>query len=42
MKNVTIECASGEERKVLAYIEKIGGLSYNKCYLIEVKGLEKV
>ena len=26
----------------LAYIEEIGGLSYNKCYLIEVKGLEKV
>ena len=25
----------------LAYIEEIGGLSYNKCYLIEVKGLEK-
>lgn len=26
----------------LAYIEEIGGLSYNRCYLIEVKGLEKV
>lgn len=26
----------------LAYIEEIGGLSYNKCYLIEVEGLEKV
>lgn len=26
----------------LAYIEEIDGLSYNKCYLIEVKGLEKV
>ena len=26
----------------LAYIEEIGGLSYNKCHLIEVKGLEKV
>ena len=25
----------------LAYIEEIDGLSYNKCYLIEVKGLEK-
>lgn len=27
--------------RMLAYIEQIGGLSYNKCYLIEVKGLEK-
>lgn len=26
----------------LAYIEEIDGLSYNRCYLIEVKGLEKV
>lgn len=26
----------------LAYIEEIGDLAYNKCYLIEVKGLEKV
>lgn len=26
----------------LAYIEETDGLSYNKCYLIEVKGLEKV
>lgn len=26
----------------LAYIEEIGGFSYNRCYLIEVKGLEKV
>ena len=26
----------------LAYIEEIGGLSYNRCYLIEVEGLEKV
>ena len=25
----------------LAYIEETDGLSYNKCYLIEVKGLEK-
>ena len=25
----------------LAYIEEIDGLSYNQCYLIEVKGLEK-
>ena len=25
----------------LAYIEEIDGLSYNRCYLIEVKGLEK-
>lgn len=25
----------------LAYIEEIDGLSYNSCYLIEVKGLEK-
>lgn len=25
----------------LAYIEEIGGLSYNRCYLIEVKGLVK-
>lgn len=28
--------------RALAYIEEIGGLSYNRCYLIEVKGLEKV
>lgn len=27
--------------RTLAYIEEIDGLSYNKCYLIEVKGLEK-
>ena len=26
----------------LAYIEEIDGLGYNECYLIEVKGLEKV
>lgn len=26
----------------LAYIEEIDGHAYNKCYLIEVKGLEKV
>lgn len=26
----------------LAYIEEIDGLGFNKCYLIEVKGLEKV
>ena len=25
----------------LAYIEEIDGISYNRCYLIEVKGLEK-
>ena len=28
--------------RMLAYIEQINGLSFNKCYLIEVKGLEKV
>lgn len=26
----------------LAYIEQIDGIGFNKCYLIEVKGLEKV
>jgi len=31
-----------KNHRPLAYIEEIGGLSYNKCYLIEVKGLEKV
>lgn len=28
--------------RALAYIEETDGLGYNKCYLIEVKGLEKV
>ena len=32
----------GRNDNDLAYIEEIGGLSYNRCYLIEVKGLEKV
>lgn len=32
----------GRNHSPLAYIEEIGGLSYNRCYLIEVKGLEKV
>lgn len=26
----------------LAYIEQIDGIGFNKCYLIEVKGLVKV
>lgn len=28
--------------RMLAYIEQINGFSFNKCYLIEVKGLVKV
>ena len=32
----------GENGRDLAYIEECDGLAYNKCYLIEVKGLEKV
>ena len=37
-----IKIAEHERNHVpLAYIEEIDGLSYNRCYLIEVKGLEK-
>ena len=32
----------GRNDNDLAYIEEIDGISYNRCYLIEVKGLEKV
>lgn len=31
-----------KNHRPLAYIEEIDGFSYNSCYLIEVKGLEKV
>ena len=43
-KNYKVIKIAEHERnhRPLAYIEEIGGLSYNKCYLIEVKGLEKV
>lgn len=52
MKDVIIKCDKGEVKKVLAniekknhrplaYIEEIDGISYNRCYLIEVKGLVK-
>lgn len=43
-KNYKVIKIAEHERnhRPLAYIEEIGGLSYNRCYLIEVKGLEKV
>lgn len=43
-KNYKVIKIAEHERnhRPLAYIEEIGGLSYNKCYLIEVKGLKKV
>ena len=43
-KNYKVIKIAEHERnhRPLAYIEEIDGLSYNRCYLIEVKGLEKV
>ena len=43
-KNYKVIKIAEHERnhRPLAYIEEIDGLSYNSCYLIEVKGLEKV
>lgn len=43
-KNYKVIKIAEHERnhRALAYIEEIGDLAYNKCYLIEVKGLEKV
>jgi len=42
-KYKVIKIAEHEKNgRTLAYIEEIDGLSYNSCYLIEVKGLEKV
>ena len=42
-KNYKVIKIAEHERnhRPLAYIEEIDGLSYNQCYLIEVKGLEK-
>ncbi len=41
-KYKVIKIAEHERNHIpLAYIEEIGGLGFNKCYLIEVKGLEK-
>lgn len=42
-KNYKVIKIAEHERnhRPLAYIEEIDGLSYNRCYLIEVKGLEK-
>lgn len=42
-KNYKVIKIAKHERnhRLLAYIEEIDGLSYNRCYLIEVKGLEK-
>lgn len=42
MKDVIIKCDKGEVNKTLAYIEKKNRNVRWKCYLIEVKGLEKV
>lgn len=43
-KNYKVIKIAEHERnhRPLAYIEEINDLSYNRCYLIEVKGLEKV
>ena len=43
-KNYKVIKIAEHERnhRLLAYIEEIDSLAYNKCYLIEVKGLEKV
>ena len=42
-KNYKVIKIAEHERnyRPLAYIEEIDGLSYNRCYLIEVKGLKK-
>lgn len=42
-KNYKVIKIAEHERnhRPLAYIEEIDGISYNRCYLIEVKGLEK-
>jgi hypothetical protein len=42
-KNYKVIKIAEHERnyRPLAYIEEIDGLSYNRCYLIEVEGLEK-
>lgn len=42
-KYKVIKIAEHERNHIpLAYIEQIDGVGFNKCYLIEVKGLEKV
>ena len=42
-KYKVIKIAEHEDNgRALAYIEEIDGFCYNSCYLIEVKGLEKV
>ena len=41
-KYKVIKIAEHEKNhRLLAYIEQIDGIGFNKCYLIEVKGLEK-
>lgn len=42
MNNEVMTAEHERNHRPLAYIEETDGHAYNRCYLIEVKGLEKV